>query len=368
MSAEHNRSSSIWLNNVTLSLADTLHPEGSAEALESSLAVVVAGGREVNSRNGVLGVSPSSTWRRLLSRKRTFRTVRFFLCTSAAQTAVALTWLAGNWSFPAVSQFHRLLLCLQHVEEHWPKRHAAFLRLRPDALVFGPLPRPLLPAGDGVLYGQVYLAKAPLLQQLMRDEVRCGSCERSCLCELRKYGGGQWQAAAAHCAVITDQTFLFARRLLPAIMHVLTNYSSAHYGHPARARSPQQGLFPCLPAGALVEIGWSRLLEQASIPVAPLRLRTLLDRELQPTTPPWISRKCVSTWDERQAMPCAASCVPDSYLRRQGGGNATRFIAGHSIEPVDSQGRRRRDAHCNQIWVPVKPKVMKLPDFRGAGK
>lgn len=339
----------VWLNNVSLHDAARLHPDdGTTGAPRHSVAVVVSGKITAPQLNPVLGLTPDNSWLNNLIKRRNsdVHLLRFFLCTAERVAPPPMVHWSGSWSFASVSQFDRLLRCLQLVEEHWPKRHSAFLRLRPDALVLGPLPTPLLPS-TVALYGHVYVAKPSTLLRMTRDQMYCGFCDRQCFCEQRKYGQVLWHSPVPHCSVITDQVFLFSRRVLAAVLRALSNYTNADdMLHPARvadARGPY-----CLRAGRMVEVGWSRLVEGEGIPVAPLRLRTLLDRHLQPGSPLWTSRNCILSWDDSKPLPCNGPCVSHEYMERHGG-NTTQFVPGHTLPPIDLQGRVQRDGHCNEL-------------------
>ena len=206
----------------------------------------------------------------------------------------------------------RLSICFEHLEAKWPGSHDAFLRLRPDSLVLGPLPTPLLPIP--ALFGHVYHSRSSKL--LHRDQIHCGQCENFCKCEQNKWGQILWHARADHCAVLTDQVFLFPAMLLPPVRWVLGNYSSSatnEFGHFARQRIVAGGPF-CLDAGRMAEIGWSRLLEFTGIPVAPLSFRSVLSRMLQPNTSRRHSVECMLTWGS-SAPSCTDRCVPFGYMR-----------------------------------------------------
>ena len=346
----------VFLNNVSLETAARVHPELEGNEVFEELAVLVSGRSVPLESNQIIGRTVASTWwhHLHLNRPSSVRTVRFFLCVAeqAPQLAFEDVQWSGNWTFASPSQFGRLLECLRLVEEIWPQRHTAFLRLRPDSIVLGPLPDPLLPTRVA-LYGQVYLAKVGFKEaNLLRDEVHCGMCERRCLCESRKYGTVNVRHAADHCAVITDQVFMFPRRVLAGVRRVLANYTDSGPGHFARQRYPPVERGFCIDEGHAVEVGWSRLLEvQGHIPVVPLRLRTTLNRHLQLTKPVWTSHQCIATWSSEQAMSCGGACVPASFMQRTGCHRnfsrrfpPPRFIDGHSLSPLS-----RTEAHCNQL-------------------
>ena len=94
-----------------------------------------------------------------------------------------------------------------------PSLTAGFISVGWDVNLLGPLPTPLLPIP--ALFGHVYHSRSSKL--LHRDQMHCGQCENFCKCEQNKWGQILWHARADHCAVLTDQVFLFPAMLLPPV-------------------------------------------------------------------------------------------------------------------------------------------------------
>ena len=308
------------------------------------VAVVVSGARLLPRPNPVIGMTAAATWAHHLQTRpgqtdRNAKVVSFFLCVAAPPDPLMMQpvrW-SGSWTFRAQSQFERLLKCLQLIESDWPRHHSAFLRLRPDALVFGPLPSPLLP-DQHAFYGKYY-HWSHRVESVTRDEVDCGMCDQDCNCFQRKYGQVLYSFTRKNCAVVTDRVFLFGRAALPRMLTVLSNLSNTTE-HPMRSRELMPHL--CIDAGVMVETGFSRLLEVQRLDVLPLRFRTVLERSLQPDTPGWASVACIFTWGD-DPVPCNAPC-----------GNGSTWLAARGL-PIFPTLRGRKDAGCNAIsrrWYP----------------
>lgn len=254
--------------------------------------------------NPVVGLSPLDLFRRLqrIQKPRAW-TTRIFACVDRPLNASELM-IAGAWSFAAVSQFDRLEKCLQHVGSH----HHAYLRVRPDLLVLGALPSPLLLRDGSILYAKYrnYYSQH-ITSGITRDEVVCGACEQSCECATRKYGSRFH--FLGHCGVISDSVFLFGRKLLPTMRNVLRAYSTASLDETKAPRAPFDQPEHCAAAGNMVELGFQRLLDDANVTFRPLSLRTALTREMQPRTPSYRSVACILSWGAAP-VPCSDACVP----------------------------------------------------------
>ena len=306
-------------------------------ASSPSLAVVVSGTYvEAGRANPVIHRSPASTWRLLLTGNHGRRSL--FSCT-AQPMVLDVVDFTQQWVFNASSQFARLRQCLLHIERRYPSKHDAFLRLRPDALVLGPLPQPLLPEPDA-LYGKIFYSSVSHVR-LTRDQVDCGMCDQHCECLQRKYGQVLFHFARPGCHLLTDKVFLFGRTVLDRMLAVLANFSEPVYTHAMRAKFLPNA---CIDAGVMVETGFSRLLELHNVTVRPLGFRTVLERALQPTTPGWSSVACMFTWNHTRAPACNQPC-----------GNASDWLSERGLptypwlrEPAASRG-------CNAVsrnWYP----------------
>ena len=302
-----------------------------------ALAVVICGQRRNASRtNSMLQQSPAETWLRL--RQSSVADVKLFSCTDEPLQDVRVPF-SGQWVFPSISQFARLHVCLLRVEGAHPGVHDAFLRLRPDALVLGPLPDPLLP--DPLAFYGKYYHKSIGFANLTRDDVDCGICEQHCECLQRKFGQNLFRFSRQDCAIVTDKVFLFGRKRLFAMLAVLHNFSEPSPSHPMRSPRTLPGL--CVDVGRMVEVGFSRLIEMEQMPVRPLRFRTVLDNNLQRNTPGWASVACMMTWGA-EPVSCRSPC-----------GNASSWLAARGSATYPTL-KGPHNAGCNSVsrnWYPA---------------
>ena len=294
--------------------------------------------RAATFQNDVLQQSPAESWLHL---KHGWRETRLFACTDQPLTddPAGLKILSRHWIFNSSSQFSRLLECLQRVEAVHPHEHHAFLRIRPDFLVLQPLRQPV--ALD-TFYGKFAYYPRDLGHALRRDQVSCGACDLHCECLQRKYGQVLYAFRSPSCRhpVVTDQVFLFGQRVLPKLLRALRNFSNPTYGHPARTPTSARH---CISAGRMLEIGFSRLLEDESIPVRPLSFRGVLERSLLRTTPGWGSLACMFAWPQASAPRCSEDC-----------GNASTWMHKHGLEEVPTLRPAGKNG-CNTVsrnWYP----------------
>lgn len=259
--------------------------------------------------NQVLEKSPMETWLRL---KRTPGAVHMFSCTDEPLQSASFPWTA-QWTFSSESQFARIYDCLQRIEPDLTKpRHSAYLRLRPDSVVLGSLPNPLLPDPSAIYTRwRVYNFTTSRFTQ-MRDSMECGVCDQFCECAQRKYGQVLFHTNG-NCTpqgVPTDRVFLFGRQALLPVLRALLNYSSPGFNHPARFwHAPGR----CVDVGRMVETGFGRVLEDQAVPILQLPFRTTLSREIQPETPAWASLACMLTWGDAP-VPCSQPCRDASSI------------------------------------------------------
>ena len=293
--------------------------------------------------NPALQRSPMQTWHSLA--RNTRGSVRIFSCTNAPLAGLLPVALAGQWVFESQSQFARLLTCLQHVEPDLARpRHTAYLRLRPDSLVLGELPTPLLrePAQDAVYARWRYYDNAHVRGQL-RDAMDCGTCDQWCECAQRKYGQVLFKTNRSDCGTLTDRVFLFGGGALPPLLRALRNYSNPDADHPSR--SPLLQSDRCVQAGRMVETGFGRVLEDEGLRLLPLPFRHVLSRELQPDTPSWESKACMLAWGD-EPVRCDQPCHDPSWR-----GNRTHVGPGPFLASCPWRG-------CNPT---NKPQIVKKP-------
>ena len=277
--------------------------------LRPRVAVLVSGlvGRSERDRqfdifgvNPVLGHSPIQSWRMWLGKE-----AQIYTCTDLPLPPTRV--LAGQFVFESASQFDRLRQCIERVEpDVLHARYTAYLRLRPDSMLLGPLPRNLLDRPDPhSVYVRWRMYNPAHAMNQDRDSMECGSCEQWCECAQRKYGQVLFKATG-DCGTPTDKIFYFGNGALPAMMSSLENYSVPS-GH--SARSPTEDAGHCVVAGRMVESGLGRVFEDHGLLLQPLPLRHALQRDLQPTTPQWASVSCVLTWTSAR-VPCTGPCTP----------------------------------------------------------
>ena len=159
-----------------------------ADTSPRHLAVLISGQvRHANvsffSPNPVLGLSPLQLYVRMRHAMPSPWRAELFLCAErpvSGHPALEHADFAGVWAFNASSQFERLALCLQHVDRHHHRAHDAFLRVRPDMLMLGPLPPSFFPADDprAVLVKWNRYNPAFIRGDTLREHVICGACDR----------------------------------------------------------------------------------------------------------------------------------------------------------------------------------------------
>ena len=306
-----------------------------ADTSPRHLAVLISGQvRHANvsffAPNPVLGLSPLQLYVRMRHSMPSPWRAELFLCAErpvSGHPALEHADFAGVWAFNASSQFERLALCLQHVDRHHHRAHDAFLRVRPDMLMLGPLPPSFFPADDprAVLVKWNRYNPAFIRGDTLREHVICGACDQFCECAQRKYGqvlyhfsdrndslGHDRSRGPGHCGLMTDMIFGFGRALLPNVLKVLRFYSGVYDNATAWPRAPWNQPAHCVDAGRMTETGLQRLLDLENVTYVPLALRTALGRQLQPDTPSWASMACMLNWGA-QPVRCSAPCEVDSY-------------------------------------------------------
>jgi hypothetical protein len=275
--------------------------------------------------NPVLMLSPMQLYLRLKHTMPSPWAAHLFLCGDQSESmhpALERAGFSGAWSFKAADQFERMLICLTRVEQNHAGVHDAYLRVRPDMLMLGPMPLISLAENPRTLLVKWNRYNPSFLRQgVMRDELICGMCDQWCECAQRKYGqvlyhfsnrsnvlGTDGSRAPGNCGFMTDTIFGFGRELVPTVLKVLHFYSGVFKNVSAWPRSPKHQPDHCVEAGVMVEIGLHRLFDLENVTYVPLRLRTILARTMQPDMPSWQSVACMLTWGA-DPVPCSAPCV-----------------------------------------------------------
>mgnify|MGYP001290864382 CR=1 FL=1 len=269
-----------------------------------------------NLKNELIRKSPIETWN-ILNEGNIVKKhpAHFFACTDKL---IISSLFKKQWIYNSSSQFERTYHCLLKVENAFPDQHRAFIKIRPDYIILSPLQEMI---STHVFYGKYYYYPGYMgatTSSLTRDQVICGMCDYKCECAQRKYGQILYKFKHDDCKwpIVTDQVFAFGRGLLHKMLNVLKNYSNPSTSHFSRNSISDKH---CIKAGRMVEVGFSRLLEDKLVHVKPFSMRGIIERSLRNNTPVWASSSCMLTWGNSPAPLCNQSCgTTNHFLKTHG--------------------------------------------------